>query len=163
MVSACNKNGWLYVFRSGRLADGPVWSFKLASSAKVGTHHCLAATVFDGSHLIASGVATSIAGTHYLGSVREFNASTGHIVWQRGLPAGVIGTPSLNGAGVLAVPTMDSSVGAANAVFLIDAADGTIITQLPTGSDGEFAQPIFADGHLFLATLDQGLTSYSAP
>jgi outer membrane protein assembly factor BamB len=119
--------------------------------------------VFDGNHLIAAATATTIAGTGYLGSVREFNASTGKVVWQRGLPAGSLGTPSLDGGGVLAVPTLDSSTGAANAVFLLDATDGGILAELPTGSDGEFAQPIFADGHLFVATLDQGLTSYSAP
>ncbi len=161
IVSACNKNGRLYVLRAADLSAGPVWSFKLASAAVAGTHHCLAGNVFDGGHLIAGAAATSIQGVSYLGSVREFDASTGAVIWQTGLPAEVLGTPALDGGGVLAAPTMDPSTGASNAVYLLDASDGTILAQLPTGADGEFAQPIFADGHLFLATLDQGLTSYS--
>jgi glucose dehydrogenase len=162
MVAACNKNGWLYVLRANALGLGPVWKAQLATSKPAGTHHCLASAVFDGRHLIAAAAASVVGGTEYLGSVREFDASTGAPLWEMGLPAEVLGTPALNGSGVLAVATFDQS-GAPNSAYLLDASTGKILTTLPTGADGEFAQPVFADGHLFLATLDQGLTAYSVP
>jgi hypothetical protein len=68
------------------------------------------------------------------------------LVWQTGLHDGVIGSPAMNGGGVLAVGTFD---GTGNGVYLIRATTGKIIRKLIGGED--FAQAVFAGGWLFTA------------
>jgi hypothetical protein len=72
-------------------------------------------------------------------------------VWQTGLPDGVIGSPSIDGSGVLAVGTYDFSA-VPCATYLARASDGRILRRLVTGLD--FAQSTFADGWLFTANVD---------
>ena len=68
---------------------------------------CLASSVWNGSAgaLYIGGDPTVIGGTSYGGSMRQVNPVTGAYMWQTGLPCAVMGTPSLDGAGVLAVGT----------------------------------------------------------
>ena len=44
-------------------------------------------------------------------------------------------------------------------VALLDAANGAILTQI--GTANEFAQPVFANGRLLIATVGGGLTAYA--
>jgi hypothetical protein len=62
----------------------------------------------------------------------------------------VIGTPSLDGSGVLVVPTYDKTPGAHSAVYLVEASTGAILKTITT-SGPIFAQPVFADGELIIA------------
>jgi hypothetical protein len=71
------------------------------------------------------------------------------VLWQTGLPNGVIGAPTLDGGGVVAVGTYGSSA-TLNAVYLADARTGRIVRTLITGST-DFAQSVFAGGWLFTA------------
>ena len=64
------------------------------------------------------------------------------------LPNAIDGAPSLDGRGVLAVGTFDST-STPNGTYLLDAANGTILHELVTGAD--FAQSAFAEGWLFTA------------
>jgi outer membrane protein assembly factor BamB len=79
--------------------------------------------------------------------VQALSPRTGALIWQTGLPHGVIGTPTIDG-GVLAVGTYDFS--ATNAVFLLGASDGKILRRLSRGSP-DFAQSVFANGRMFTA------------
>jgi outer membrane protein assembly factor BamB len=81
--------------------------------------------------------------------------STGAILWQTGLPNSAIGSPSLNGGGVLAVGTYDFTT-TPNAFYVINAANGQILGTPYTGGT-DFAQPVFANGDLFLANVGKGL------
>src|ERR1700722_19317537 len=166
MVGACDKNGVYYALRQGDLAAGPVWSLRIAA-VNTGDNGmsaaCLAATVVDGNHLYLAPAATTIAGTKYQGAIREVNAATGRVVWSTGLPEEVLGTPSLDGAGVLSVATLGSGTDAANADYLIDAATGAVLATLSNGDSPQFAQPVFADGYLFAATETAGLFAYHLP
>jgi hypothetical protein len=76
--------------------------------------------------------------------------ATGQVVWYQPLTTGaVVGSPSLDGAGLLAVPTFNKS-GGSGAVHLIDKADGSI--KLTINYAGPiFAQPVFASGELLIA------------
>jgi outer membrane protein assembly factor BamB len=163
MVGACNKNGRFYALRASNLAAGPVWTDQLGTLEASGTP-CLSSAVWDQatSQLFLSGNSTTINGTSYRGSVQEVNPATGKPIWQTGLPGAVAGTPTLDGSGVLAVATFDFS-GAPNAVYLIDASSGQIISTVSTGNTADFAQPVFADSYLFVATVGQGLLAYQAP
>jgi len=149
-VGACNKNGIFYALRQsnmrvawerriGRTSSGPV----LAA--------CLATPVYNGRYLFFGGTAVTLKGKSYRGSVQERLASNGRLVWETGLPNGVIGSPAMDGGGVIAVGTYDNS-GAPNRTYLVDAATGKILRTLVRGDD--FAQSIFAEDWLFTANSD---------
>ncbi len=159
MVGACNKNGYYYALNPSDLAAGPIWEDMVAQGGPNG--ECLAAAVWDqgNNRLYLSGAATSINGTQYNGSVEAVDPATGTPVWRTGFPAAVWGTPTLDGAGVLAVGTIGSN-GAQNGAYLLNAATGQILATISTADAGVFAQPVFADGYLFVATAGQGLWAY---
>src|SRR2546428_14008778 len=101
---------------------------------------CLAAAIWDGAHLFVSGSTTSITGPTHTGSIRELNPATGNPVWETGLD-GVLGSPTMNGSGVIAAPIHDQTRDPNPAgVFLLDSADGSALRFLASGPD--FAQPV---------------------
>ena len=63
-----------------------------------------------------------------------------------------MGSPTLNGAGVLAAGTYNISDVTLNTVYLLNAANGSILASIPETNDIVFAQPVFAGTHLFVAT-----------
>ena len=142
MVAACNKNGTVYAWRAHDLAAGPVWQRSLGSGTK---SQCIAAAAWDGSHLFVAGNA---------GGVDELDPATGNAVWAVTLPEGVLGSPTIDGAGVLSVPTYTGGD------FLLDAATGATLATVSTGEGGVFAQPVFADNYLLVASLGAGITAY---
>ena len=150
LVGACNHNGIYYAVNRATMSE--------AWHRRIGVHvggpvqaQCAAGGVYDGSHLFIAGDATTIGGKAYPGSIRMLNPSNGNFVWQTGLPDGVIGAPTINGSGVLAVATYDMQ-STPNAVYLINAANGQILNVL-NKNRLDFAQPVFADGHLYAANL----------
>jgi len=163
MVGACNKNGRYYALRSQNLSTGPVWERKVAAPSAQGPQ-CDAAAIWNGTDLfVASGASTTIGGVTYPAAIRRVNPATGGYRWQRGLPVGpVIGSPSLDGGGVIAAATYNTSTNSNNGVYLLNAATGAIVRVIQT-HDREFAQPVFADGYLFIGTQDNGLFAYHLP
>lgn len=144
-VGACDKNGIFYAVRRStmRLA----WKARIgAPSGTAGYSQCSSAPAFNGKYLYFGGPGTSIGGVAYGGSAQERAPATGRLIWQTGLHDGVIGSPTANGGGVLAVGTFD---GSGNGVYLLRAATGKIVRTLIGGED--FAQAVFADGWLFTA------------
>jgi outer membrane protein assembly factor BamB len=155
MVGACNKNGFFYAMNAASLSAGPVWSYKVGAGTPSGAQSCLGATIWDGADLYQPGNATTINGTNYPGSVRELDPSTGTAIWQTGLNGVVIGSPAKDAAGVIAASTYSPS--ANTGTYLINAANGSILRFIKLGA--EFAQPVFADNYLFLATHSNGVLS----
>jgi hypothetical protein len=160
LVGACNKNGRFYAWRRQNLAAGPVWSLQVGGAANSG-NSCLAAGVWDaaGSRLFIAGDRTTIGGTSFLGAVRQVNPATGTPVWERGLSGVVLGTPGLNGSGVLAAATYDNTA-ANNAAYLLNASTGAILKTIDIGGQKVFGQPVFADPYLLIATSTGGLRAY---
>jgi polyvinyl alcohol dehydrogenase (cytochrome) len=157
LVGASNKNGIFYAFNTSVLSAGPVWQRAIA---KGGAN--VAAPVFDGTHLFLAGTRTTIKGVRYEGSVRQVNPATGGVLWQTGLTGKIIGTPTVDGAGVLAASSYGSR-GGANALWLINTANGQILKTVSYGTSSTFAQPVFADGYLFTASQGPlGLQAYTA-
>ena len=79
-----------------------------------------------------------------------------------------MGSPTLNGASVLAAGTYNISDLTLNSVYLLNAADGSILRTRPEPSNIVFAQPVFAGTHLFVATaggatLEGKLTAFTPP
>jgi outer membrane protein assembly factor BamB len=157
MVGACNKNGRFYALRANRLRAGPVWTSRV--TGRPSRTKCLAAAVWDGRRLFVAGGGTSVRGRWRFGSIRRLDPATGARVWVTPLPAGVLGTPSVDAGGVIAVPTFDYRHGP-NRVFLVSAATGRPLGHLPIEPDQDFAQPAFAQGFLFVATVDHGLYAF---
>jgi outer membrane protein assembly factor BamB len=160
MVGACNKNGYFYALQTADLSAGPVWSLKIADPYRSGPGECDAAPVYDGTNLYLGSSGTTINGTAYDGSVRAVKPATGAIIWQTGLTGSVVGTPTMDGAGVIAAATFGSSTGH-NGVFLIDAATGKILKTLAYAKSDTFAQPVFADGYLIVASTGRALQAYA--
>jgi len=145
-VGACNKDGWFYAVRASDM--GLRWKAQVATGSPEGQNSCLSAAVWDGSRLFLSGPATRIGGVAYAGSVRRVDPLTGSPVWERGLGGAVIGTPSINGSSVMAVPIY-ASTASQNGLYLLDASTGSVLRFLSGGK--QFAQPTFAGPYLFSA------------
>ena len=157
MVGATNKNGIFYALQTSALSAGPVWQLAIA---KGGAN--VAAPLFDGTHLFLAATRTTIKGVKYAGSVRMVNPATGGVVWQTGLTGKIIGTPTIDGAGVIAASSFGSR-GGQNALWLINAASGQILKTISYGASSTFAQPVFADGYLLTASQGPlGLRAYTA-
>ena len=107
------------------------------------------AAAFNGASLYMAGPGVTIGGTAFRGSMARLDPATGAITWQTGLPNGVLTSPSVNSAGVIAAGTYDNS-GVPNATYLFDASDGAVLAQLDQGND--FPQGAFANGWLYTAS-----------
>src|SRR5215472_8972016 len=129
MVGACNKNGIFYALRRSNIAAGPVWERQVgAAYTQTSIGQCDASAVWDGTHLFVGADRTTIKGTTFSGSVRMLNPATGKILWETGLPGPVIGTPTLNGGGVLTAQLYNK-----DGLYLLDAATGAILRHIPAG------------------------------
>ena len=152
-VGACNKNGLFYALADNPLGSAPLWTTQLGVPGGA-RGACLSSAVWNGpaGTLYLSGDGTTVAGHNVGGSIAQANPSSGAFIWQTGLPCAVMGTPTLDSAGVLAVGTYRCVKPATPAAYLVNAATGAILTTLPVGANKVFAQPVFAQGSLFVAT-----------
>ena len=155
MVGACNKNGTYYAWRQDDLHAGPVWSRDVGAPYTTGPQ-CDAAAVWNGKHLFVAANKTTIKGKSFAGSIRMLSPVTGGYLWQRGLTADPIGTPTLDGAGVLAVTEYAKT----GELVLINAANGTVLRTIVTGPD--FGQPVFAGNMMLVPTQNNGLWAYKS-
>ena len=165
MVGACNKNGHYYAFRSADLASGFVWTRKLGSTGGLGAGvgSCLASAIWDDTHkrLIFASNTTTVNGTTVPGAVRSLNPATGRSYWTTPIDGGpIIGSPTLSGGGLIAAGTYNNTTPGNNRVYLLDASTGEVVNSIVTGSP-VFAQPVFADDELFVATTAGTLTAYT--
>jgi outer membrane protein assembly factor BamB len=162
LVAACNKNGVLYAWPQTGLAGGPLWSRQIGSGATYGSGLCITSPAYDSSskRLIVAANAASVAGVTGRGVVMSLAPATGKVQWQKGLPCAPVGTPTVNGTTkVVAVPLFSCPAGTAPGVRLYDESTGAVLATLPA-SGPVFAQPVFAEGKLFVAAESGGLTAY---
>ncbi len=155
MVGANGKDGIFHAFDANHLENGPVWSFQVGTTADFSIGTCLAAPIWDSTsrQLFVGSNLTTINAQQFSGAIRAFNPANGNITWETGLTGGpVMGSPTLNGAGVLAAGTYNLPNPTLNAVYLLNAVNGRILATLPEPNNIVFAQPVFADTHLFVAT-----------
>jgi len=164
MVGANEKSGVFYAFNALSLEAGPVWTRQIGTTGMLGAiGTCLAAPIWDAVHsqLFVGSNQTTIQSQTFAGSMRSLDPATGDVIWETGLTAGpVMGTPTLNGAGVLAAGTYGLANPTGNAVYLLDASNGNILTSFPETSP-VFSQPVFANNYLFIATSAGVLLAYS--
>lgn len=164
MVGACNKNGVFYALPQDDLQAGPVWEARISAEWSDGGN-CLGGSIWDReqSRVFVAGGLTIIDGEEFQGSVQALDAGTGLPIWQRGLPLPVWGSVSMNGSGILAAPSFGGEATPGNGVYLLQSKSGEILTQLDTGGSPVFAQPVFSDRYLFVATQSEGLIAFAPP
>jgi outer membrane protein assembly factor BamB len=162
LVGACNKNGDYYALAASPLGSSPVWTTTVGLPDGPGGA-CIASAVWNAQAgaLYLGGTGTTIGGTSFGGSIGEVNPATGGYVWQTGLPCSVMGTPTLNSGGVLALGTYRCVKPNVQGAYLVDAANGTILKQLPIGPGRVFGQLVFAQGDLYVATESSGLYAFA--
>jgi outer membrane protein assembly factor BamB len=155
MVGACNKNGVYYALRQKATSAGPVWQSTITIPYPGGAEECDSAAIWNGTSLIVGGGApTTIDGTAYLGSVQALNPATGTPLWQTGIPGFVVGTPTEDAAGVVAVPVYQADTEADMGAYLLNAANGDIIGRISLPRTSVFAQPVFSGSDLLVAGND---------
>lgn len=162
LVGACNKNGVFYAWRQDNLAAGPVWSRQVAGSELSGTGFCITSAVWDfKARKLFVAVQTKTLGPGVNGAAYQLNPDTGAILWQRNLACGVVGTPVVNGlTHVLAVPQFNCPTGTVPSVRLFHEDTGASLGSIPASGD-MFAQPVFAESHLYVADESGQLAAYS--
>jgi hypothetical protein len=140
------------------LAAGPVWSDAVGAPYTTGPQ-CDAAAVSDGTHLYVAGNQTTVNNVSYAGSIRMLDPATGGYLWQQGLAGAPIGSPTMDGSGVIAVTEYAvGSVSKSYELVLLDAATGAVLNSINVGPD--FGQPVFADNMLFVSSQNRGLLVY---
>jgi polyvinyl alcohol dehydrogenase (cytochrome) len=155
LVGANEKSGVFYAFDANHLENGPLWSFPVGTTEDFSIGADLAAPVWDalGRKLYVASNQTTIQSQVFAGSVRCFDPGTGSVIWETGLTGGpIMGSPTLDGAGVLAAGTYNLPTPTANSVYLLDSSNGNILSTIPEPNSIIFAQPVFAGNHLFVAT-----------
>ena len=109
LVAATSKDGFLYVLRRNALAQGPLWTFKLAmldpADLTVGAdpvkgYGSISTPVFASGRLYAAGGRTP--DDKYAGSVVAFDPATGTPIWTHPTPGYVI-APLAAAGDILAV------------------------------------------------------------
>ena len=151
MVGACNKNGVYYALNAKTMKL--VWKARIGATASEATQaSCLAAAAYNGKHLFMGGLGATIGGKQFAGNVVELNPNNGKVVWRSGLPDAVIGSPALNGAGVLAVGTfaLGHATCTSCASYLLNASNGRVLQKLTSGTGTDAGQIAFAEGRVFV-------------
>jgi outer membrane protein assembly factor BamB len=146
-VGACDKNGYFYMLSQATMKV--VWEEKIGKTS-TGSDSCIAAPAVYKDNLYLGGIGWTIGSKTYQGSVQRRNAQTGALEWQTGLGGGPLGSLSLDGSGVVAVPIY-SKAAKTPSLYLVDGANGHILKGLASGEQ-DFAQPVFAENMLFTAS-----------
>lgn len=161
MVGACNKNGIYYALKADNLSAGAVWEKRINAPYTSGGQ-CDSGAIWDGARLIeGAGNQTTINGTTYQGGVYALDPATGNPLWETGLPGEVIGSPTEDGAGVVAAPIWSTTTNNYG-IYLLSAQNGAILDYIPLGRDRIFGQPVFEGNSLLIGGLNPfvGITAY---
>jgi polyvinyl alcohol dehydrogenase (cytochrome) len=160
MIAACNKNGVLYAWRQMNLAAGPVWQRQISASGADGSS-CITSPAYDGAAhlLIVAANSTTVAGAAAAGAVRALDPNTGNVVWEAALPCPAMGSPTIDiSTRLVAVPLYGCGTGISPSVRVLDELNGApLATLAATGS--VFAQPVFAEGRIYVASETGGMTA----
>ena len=154
-VGACNKNGLFYLLNQSTMTVR--WERRIGVPAFKGTTgQCIATPAYNGKFLYFGGNQVAISGVTYGGSVQARQPGSGKLEWETGLPGGVDGSPTMDGGGLVTVPTYGVKT-TPTGLYLINPSSGRILRILVQGTD--FAQCVFANSWLFAAN-DNGVFAW---
>lgn len=161
MVGVLNKNGTFYAFDRHAIGAGPVWraNIGLAGSCPVcGTGAPISPSAYDGKTIYVGSNTTTINGVTCTGSVRALNPVNGAFLWQKCLPAPVLGAISTS-QGVL-------TAGAGPDLYVMSAVDGSTLATFHdsnpplfplTGTAKFWGGASIAQGVIYIGNVDGSL------
>jgi len=150
LVSAVDKNGYLYTFDRTNLAAGPLWQHLFGYGGQCPTpcgDGSVSSGAFANGVLYQAGGNTTINGVGYSGFVRAYNPLTGAPIWQQGTTSGPV-VPALAAANGFIVD------GAGSTVEVRDASTGSRLYSYTTGAT-LFGPPSIANGMIYEGSTDQ--------
>jgi outer membrane protein assembly factor BamB len=167
LVGAENKNGVYYALNRDNLAAGPVWQYRVESSAAYADASCnntisTSAWAGPGQPIMVAGVALS--GSNCIGTMTALNPSTGQPEWQVNLPGGVEGA-------VTELPGL-VVVGAGTDLEVLSSSNGSTLfsyTEPLSAKDGGaygapkywfWGPPTVSGGYIFAANQDGTLRAF---
>ena len=140
-----------------------MWQRQVGNPGAVGNGDCITSAAYDGpsamlyvaaNHTTLDGVERAWARSG------PSNPSTGAVRWERPLPCLPTGSPTVNATThVVAVPLYDAAVPTPAASSLFNATTGEPLRTITTVGK-VFAQPVFANGKLFVADGSGRLTAF---
>ena len=163
LIGACNKNGIYYVWRRTNLAAGPVWQRQVGQSGGTGNGACITSAAFDGpgSTLYVAANQTMLNGSLVQGSM--LRVEPGHrrdpLAVPAGLPPERVADAQRDDATCWPSRSTSAPPGVAGR-RAVQRADGAPLRTLTTAKP-VFAQPVFANGKLFVADESGVLQAYA--
>src|ERR1700738_3034546 len=158
MVTAPNKDGWLFALRRGDLSDGPVWKRSLAINGgpDKGRGSIVAPTFANGT-LYAAGGETP-AGEP--GTVLALDPGTGRLLWKHVPPGYVIaGMPAVGDVLVVPVTASDNS---SHTLEILEASSGAVLAQY-AGPHALWAAPTVGHGLIIFTDTVGHVTALQIP
>lgn len=157
LVTASNKDGYVYVFDRSDLAAGPVWQTRVAwggPNPEGNGDGTVSSVTFDGARIYAAGGRTTVGTADVPGAVRALDPTTGDVIWQHVASGSVL--PALAYAGGLVVD------GAGSHVEVLDASNGKLLFTYATGAV-IYGPPTVSNGHLYIGSTDGFVYVFAAP
>jgi len=156
LVSAINKNGYVYTFNRANLGAGPVWRQSIAIGGECPTcgDGSVSNLAFGNGRIYVAGGNTTINGVGYAGAVRALDPATGNIVWEHPDPDPVI--PAL---------TYDNGLliaGAGSTLEVLDASTGSRLYGYTTGAV-LYGPPSVSNGTIYFGSGDANVYALGLP
>jgi len=156
LVSAINKNGYVYTFNRANVGAGPIWRRHIFIGGECPTCGDGSASnmVFGNGLLYAAGGNAIINGVGHAGAVVALDPATGNIVWQHADPAPVV--PALTYTNGLVI------AGAGASLEVLDAATSHRLYSYTTGAV-LYGSPSVATGMIYFGSGDGNLYALGLP
>ncbi len=156
LVSAINKNGYVYTFNRANVGAGPVWRQHLFIGGECPTCGDGSASnlAFGNGLLYAAGGNALIGGLGQAGAVTALDPATGNIVWQHADPAPVVPALTYDNGLVIA--------GVGSALEVLDASTGHRLYSYTTGAV-LYGPPSVASGTVYFGSGDSNLYALGLP
>jgi outer membrane protein assembly factor BamB len=156
LVSAINKNGYVYAFNRANVGAGPVWRQHLFIGGECPTCGDGSASnlAFGNGLLYAAGGNALISGVGHVGAVSALDPATGNIVWQHADPAPVVPALTYDNGLVIA--------GTGSSLEMLDTATGHRLYGYTTGAV-LYGPPSAANGTVYFGSGDGNLYALGLP
>jgi PKD repeat protein len=149
MVTAANKNGWLYALYQSNLSLA--WEQRICCLNGQSDH---ISTAWGGQYVYAVSPDTTINGVQYNSSLRAFDPRTGGIVWEDEFPQSSYGGYSapLWVNGVLIVPDQGT-------LYIVNATNGGVLAAESLGGQSQAAASV-SRGEIFAGSTDDNVVAF---
>lgn len=151
-IGELNKNGIYYVLNRSNLAAGPVWEQVMSGNSQQVVGDNVSSSCYNNGVIYAGSAGGTINGVTYGGSVRAFDAATGHMLWSA-TTAGAMVAP-VTCTSDLVIDNQQSTV------EVRDASTGTILYQHSTLKK-IWAASLISNGVLYVPSRDGSIYAFT--